>query len=120
LRKKSNNPILKETLTKLGKVAETSNETFWLPIIETVSSSSSRRPVVNVGKISKYTKEHDLVLVPGKVLGDGLIDHAVVVGALFASKSAGEKIRAVGGSVLSLVEFAEKYGDGSKVMVIGG
>ena len=120
LKKRNENPIIKETLEKLRKVSKEKNETFWSSVIKTLPCSNSRRPVVNVGKISQLTKENDLVLVPGKILGDGLIDHAVTVGALFMSKSAGKKITAAGGSVLSLIEFVEKYPDGSGVIVMGG
>ncbi|MGQ9780885.1 MAG: 50S ribosomal protein L18e [Nitrososphaeria archaeon] len=120
MKRKASNPMVRETLMKLGKISGEGNSVFWRPIMDAISSPSSRRPVVNVGKISRFTKENDVVLVPGKVLGDGLIDHPITVGALAASKSASEKIRAAGGSLLTLIEFAERYRDGSKVVVIGG
>ena len=120
MKKRSNNPIIKETLEKLEKVYKEKNETFWSSIAEMISRSNSRRPIVNVGKISQLTKENDVVLIPGKILGDGLVDHSVTVGALFMSKSACKKITTAGGSMLNLVEFAEKYPDGSGVIVMGG
>ena len=120
MKKRSDNPIIKETLEKLGKASKEKNKPFWSNVLEVISSSNSRRPVVNVGKISQLTKENDVVLIPGKILGDGFVDHAVTVGALFMSKSAGKKIMTAGGSVLSLVEFVEKYPDGSGVIIIGG
>lgn len=120
MKKKSDNPIIKEALEMLGKEFKEKNKPFWSNIIELISRSSSRRPVVNVGKISQLTKENDVVLIPGKILGDGLVDHPITVGALFMSKSAGKKIATAGGSVLSLVEFVEKYPDGTGVMIIGG
>ncbi len=120
MRRKASNPMVKETLMKLAEISREGNVVFWRPIIEAISSPNSRRPVVNVGKISRFTKVNDVVLVPGKVLGDGVIDHPVTVGALAASRSACEKVRAAGGSLLPLIEFAERYRDGSKVIVIGG
>jgi large subunit ribosomal protein L18e len=120
LKKRSSNPIINETLKKLESVPKEQNKTFWIGIIEMISRPNSRRPVVNVGKISQLTKENDVVLIPGKILGGGLVDHAITVGALFMSKAAGKKIATAGGSVLNLVEFAEKYADGSGIIVMGG
>jgi large subunit ribosomal protein L18e len=120
LKKRSSNPIITGTLEKLEMLSKGQNKTFWTSVIEMVSRPNSRRSTVNVGKVSQLTKENDIVLIPGKILGDGLVDHAITVGALFMSKSAGKKIVAAGGSVLNLVEFAEKYPDGSKIIVMGG
>jgi large subunit ribosomal protein L18e len=120
LKKKSENPVLKETIEALKKVAEGRNEAFWSSVLEKLSSPRSRMSVVNVGKISRLTKENDLVLVPGKLLGGGLIDHPVKVGALSASRSAVEKITAVGGSVMSLTDLAKQNPRGSGIIVMGG
>jgi large subunit ribosomal protein L18e len=120
LKRLSSNPIIAETLKKLESVSKEQNTSFWIGVIDMISRPNSSRSVVNVGKISQLTKENDAVLIPGKMLGDGLVDHAVTVGALFTSKAAVKKIATAGGSVLSIVEFAEKYPDGSGVIVMGG
>jgi large subunit ribosomal protein L18e len=75
---------------------------------------------VNVGKISRLTKEDDLVMVPGKVLGGGIISHKVIVGAYSFSEKGSWKIQKAGGSPLSLREFVEKFPDGKGVILIGG
>ena len=46
-----------------------------------LSKSRSHRAEVNVGKIGKLTKKGDTIVVPGKVLGTGAIDHSVTVAA---------------------------------------
>ncbi|MEM3403895.1 MAG: 50S ribosomal protein L18e [Nitrososphaeria archaeon] len=120
MRKKSEKPILKETIDVLKKVGKEGDNPIWSAVLKKISSSRSRVPVVNVGKVSKLTKKNDVVLVPGKLLGGGLIDHSVKVGALSASRSAVEKITAAGGSVTSLIDLVEQNPEGSGIIVIGG
>ncbi len=60
--------------------------------------------VVNVGKIEKYAKEGETVIVPGKVLGDGELRKKVTVVAKGFSKKAREKIEKAGGRVLTFKE----------------
>lgn len=88
--------------------------------MEYLSKSSSRRPAVNIGKIARLTKEDDLVLVPGKVLGGGTISHKVTVGAYSFSEKGSWKIQKAGGIAISLREFIEKFPDGKGVILIGG
>ncbi|MEM0384852.1 MAG: 50S ribosomal protein L18e [Nitrososphaeria archaeon] len=120
MKRRVNNPMIKEAIKKIRSASKTGNENFWSKVEEMILKPRSRRSEVNVGKISKLTKENDVVLVPGKLLGDGLIDHPVTVGALFASKSAIKKIVEAGGTFLPLTEFIERFPDGSNVKIFGG
>lgn len=104
----------------LRQAYKKSNSPVWLTVMECLSKSSARRPAVNVGKISRLTKEDDLVMVPGKVLGGGIISHKVTVGAYSFSEKGSWKIQKAGGSPLSLREFVEKFPDGKGVILIGG
>ncbi len=72
---------------------------------------------VNLAKINRYTKDGDVVIVPGKVLGYGDLDHKVTVVAYAFSKSALEKINKKGKAV-DILEFAEK-GKVKGVKIIG-
>lgn len=58
---------------------------------------SRKSRIVNLYKIEKYSKEGDIIVVPGKVLGIGSLSHKVTVVALDFSKSALKKINNAGG-----------------------
>ncbi len=73
-----------------------------------MQKSRSRRAEVNVGKISKLTKKGDSIVVPGKVLGTGAIDHAVTVAANNFSESARRKIEAAGGKTIGIEAVEDK------------
>jgi large subunit ribosomal protein L18e len=72
---------------------------------------------VNVSKINRHAAENDVILVPGKVLGAGLLDHAVTVVALDFSSSAEVKITEAGGKCLSIEEIIEANPKGSGIRI---
>jgi len=73
-----------------------------------LGKSRSRQAEVNIGKIGKLTKKGEAIVVVGKVLGTGSIDHAVTVAASKFSESAKKKIEAAGGKTLPIKEADSK------------
>jgi large subunit ribosomal protein L18e len=57
---------------------------------------------INLWRIGKLTKEGDAVVIPGKVLATGELDHKVTVIALSFSGKAAEKIKAAKGEAIEL------------------
>jgi large subunit ribosomal protein L18e len=74
---------------------------------------------VNISRINRHTKAGDTVVVPGKVLGAGNLDHPVTVAAFKFSKQAKEKILKTGGACVTIEELIERNPKGSLVRVIG-
>jgi len=114
------NPILDNAIYTLKQAYKKSRAPIWLASMRYLIKSRSKRPSVNVGKISRLTKEGDLVLVPGKVLGGGIISHKITIGAYSFSEMAFWKIRKVGGDTLTLNEFIRKFPDGRRGVLVGG
>jgi len=118
---KIRNPLLKSDIIALKKAAKKGEKSrLWKTVAEFLERSRSRRVVVNVGKIAKLTKPGDVVIVPGKVLGGGLIEHKVIVGGFSFSERARSKIAAAGGEALPIKKFIEKYSSYKGVKLIGG
>jgi large subunit ribosomal protein L18e len=107
----------------LGKALEShskaTKQRFWGDASEAILASRKNRPVVNLATISKNSKEGAQVVVPGKVLGGGSIDHKVRVAAHSFSQSAKSKIIAAGGECLGLEDYMEKSKDNKGVLVLG-
>lgn len=114
------NIVLDNVKYHLRQAYKKSRAPIWFATLKYLSKSSSMRPSVNIGKISKLTKEGDVVLVPGKVLGSGVITHKITVGAYSFSEKAFWKIQKAGGNALSLVEFIKNFPDGKRGVLIGG
>ncbi len=84
---------------------------FWNYVGKELDTSSRKRVEVNIYKINSMTKPNEIVVVPGKVLGIGTLDHPLTVAAFSFSKSAVEKIMKAGGRVISINKAMEEIKD---------
>ena len=109
---RKNNPDLVETLFACKK-----NEA-WLEIGKIISSSRRNLISVNLEKINKETKEGDTVIIPGKVLSQGLIDKKIKIVALGFSKMAREKLRESKSEILLLTEEINKNPKAEGIKII--
>lgn len=115
---KSTNPILRKEIIMLERLAKKENAKIWDLASEMLSRSSSVRAEVNVGKISRVANDGSIVFVPGKVLGGGIINKKVIVGAHSFSSQARKKIIEAGGEAIGIEEFLNRYKDGSGVIIV--
>jgi large subunit ribosomal protein L18e len=72
---------------------------------------------VNLGRIERYAREDETVVVPGKVLGSGVLQKDVTVAAVDFSGTAETKIQQVG-DTMKLEQAIEQNPEGSNVRVI--
>ena len=83
---------LRTLINKLNKQKE--------PLFHSIARNLSRprriRREVNLLRINKHTKDGDAIIVPGKVLSLGDLDHKVDVFALSFSENAKTKIEKLG------------------------
>ncbi len=113
------NPVLSEAVSNFRNAYRKSKTPIWQSLEEMLDRSASGRVEVNLGRISKYTKSGNVVVVPGKVLGSGAIDHKITLCAFSLSRTAVKKIVGAGGTIMGIKEFIEKFPEGSKVTIIG-
>ncbi len=71
-----------------------------------------------MSKVNRHTKKADVVVVPGKILASGNIDHAVTIAAFDISGKAKAKLEAVKAKYLTIQELLEKNPKGSNVKII--
>ena len=115
----SPNPLLRQTYVMLEKAGREHKAQIWAEASRLLSGPARTKVEVNLGHLSRLAKEGQALFVPGKVLGSGLIDKKVVVGAFSFSTTAKSKIEASGGSALSVEQFVKKYPKGSGVRLVG-
>ena len=118
VRREIQNPELRELIRFLRRKYGEVGAKIWRDVAERLSRPRSRRAEVNVSKINRYTRPGDVVVVPGKVLGAGRIDHPVCVAAFAFSASARRKIEAAGGECISIRELVERNPKGSGVKIM--
>jgi len=109
------NPVLRHASIMLEKAGKKQKAPIWMEASTLLSGPTSNRVEVNLGRISRIAAAGDAVFVPGKVLGTGVVERKLVVGAFAFSAGAKSKIEASGGSALTIGEFLKKYPKGSGV-----
>jgi large subunit ribosomal protein L18e len=90
----------------------------WRSLAKSLSSSNRRRVVVNISRLNRYTKESEIVAVPGKVLGSGKINHPIKVAAFSFSKTALAKIQKSKGDCLSIEDLMKNNPKGKNVKIM--
>jgi len=76
----------------------------WLAVASILSGPKNRYVKVNLNKINKEVKDGDIVVVPGKVLSLGEIEHKIKVVALSFSKQAEKKLKEKKCEISGLIE----------------
>ena len=92
---------------------------IWKVIIRELSKSRSNRREVNVGRLARVTAADEVVIVPGKILGSGSINHKLTIWSSSISVSAAKKIMLAGGKLIPLDHLLQKYPTGKGVRIIG-
>ena len=110
------NPRLKSLIAEL-KTAGDSDASVWQDIAARLEKPRRTHAEVNLGRIERYARDDETIVVPGKVLGSGVLETNVTVAAVDFSSTAQAKIGQVGDAV-SLEEAIETNPEGSNVRVI--
>lgn len=113
------NPVILDLITGLKKQSREKEVPLWRDIAVRLERPTRNYPEVNLSRINRHTKEKDLILVPGKVLGSGELNHKLTVAAVSFSGSAKDKITEAGGTCLTIEELMSKNPEGSRVRIIG-
>lgn len=90
---------------------------IWKNLSKKLSGPRNNRIEANLYRINKKTKNNDIIVVPGKVLGIGELDHKITIACLSSSKSAIKKIEASGSKLISIEELLEQNPEGENVKV---
>jgi len=116
---KSTNPELLNLIRSLRKKTRESEAKIWSAVADYLSRSKRRRITVNLSQLNRHTVTGETVVVPGKVLGAGEINHSLNVVAFPFSEQARSKILKSKGKCMSIPELIGKNPKGSGVKIIG-
>jgi len=81
---------------------------IWKKVSKKLSGPRREKIEANLYRINKKTKENDVIVVPGKILGIGEIDHKLTIACLNCSKTARKKIETSGVSYYQLRNYWNK------------
>jgi len=117
-RVKSTNPELLKVIRSLRKKARENDAPIWGDVAERLSSSRRRRAAVNLSHLNRHTKAKETVVVLGKVLGVGHLEHSISVAAFSFSSQAKLKISKARGKCFSILALLETNPKGSNVRIV--
>ena len=112
-------PARLELIRELKAVSKLKDSGLWSEVAKQLSRVRKNRRQVNVYKIDKYTADGEVIVVPGKVLGEGHLTHPVDVAAFRFTEGALKKIKGAGGKAMSIMELAKSNPAGSKIKLMG-
>ena len=113
------NTLVYNTIWTLRRAFKKSKAPIWRSLENELSTSRSNRREVNVSELANVTKNNEVIIVPGKVLGAGAIGHRLTICTFSISEIAAKKIIGSGGKLITIDDLIENYPDGTGVRIIG-
>lgn len=113
------NPLLRDLIMELKKMGNEQSVNLWKRIALDLESPTRQRRIVNLSKINRHTKENEIIVVPGKVLGSGMLNHKLTISAYQFSEQAKNKLEKAGAEIVSLLDLSKEKPNGKKIRIIG-
>lgn len=112
--RKKNNQLLISLIETLSK----EKKPVWKRTMRELQRPTRDRVEVNLSKIQAYSEDGGTVLVPGKVLGSGMLTKKLTVAAFSFSKSAKDLITASGGKAVTIESLHKSNPAGKGVQLL--
>lgn len=112
------NPQINNLIKILKEKAYQEETPLWKDLARRLEKPTRNQAEVNISRINRHTSDDEIILVPGKVLGSGALDHKVQVAALDFSKQAEEKIISAGGRCLDITLLVDENPKGTGIRII--
>ena len=113
------NIVLRKLINELKKASIDQGVNIWKRVASDLEKSSRERRIVNLSRINRYAKENETIVVPGKVLGTGILDHKLTISAYQFSTGALEKIDKIGAKAVPLSDLIKESPKGKGIRVLG-
>ena len=113
------NPALFSLIHELKKQSNLKDVAIWKDIALRLEKPKNNWPIVNLNRISKYIKDKETALIPGKVLSDGELTKKVSIAAWSFSEKAQMKIKKAGGKYMTIEDLLKNNPDGKNIRILG-
>ncbi|MFB5635416.1 50S ribosomal protein L18e [Candidatus Nitrosopumilus sediminis] len=113
------NQVVIHMAKDLKKASAKNDAPIWAKLAEYALKPSIARRDLNLNRIGQLTKENDVVVFPGKVLGTGSISHKITLFSFSISNSAAAKIIEKGGKIITHSDLIEQNPTGKGVVLLG-
>ncbi|USN45983.1 MAG: 50S ribosomal protein L18e [Candidatus Woesearchaeota archaeon] len=117
--KRVKNERTEKLIAQLERAAHEQKSPLWKRLAVELAKPTRNLREVNLYKLNQYSKPDEILLVPGKVLAVGELDHTITLAAFKVSGQAREKILGAKGKLLTVEELMKKAPKGTNVRIIG-
>jgi large subunit ribosomal protein L18e len=112
------NPGLRNLIDELRKKAYSDKAMLWKRVASDLEKPTRQRRQVNLSRISRFTKDGETIVVPGKVLAGGDLQRKVTIAAWQFSQEALEKIGKAEGRAMSISELMQSEIKGKRIRIM--
>ncbi|MDD4651898.1 MAG: 50S ribosomal protein L18e [Methanothrix sp.] len=112
------NPRIVRLIGDLKAASRETGAPLWRDIARRLERPSRNYAAVNLSKINRHTSSNDTIIVAGKVLAAGDLEHSVTVAAFNFSSQALSKIQAAGGKCLTIERLMTEHPKGSGIKIL--
>jgi large subunit ribosomal protein L18e len=113
------NEKITQLISMLKEKSNSESVKVWKAIALELSKPTRKKRIVNLFKIDKNSAEDDIIIVPGKVLATGELNHKITIAAESFSESAISKINKVKGQAISIEKLVEMNPKAEKIKILG-
>ncbi len=103
-------------------IAETAlvakNQKAWMRIAQLVSGSRKKYSAINLDRINNESENGDIIVIPGKVLGNGDLDKKIKICAIYFSDSAAQKIKKSKSEMVKIIDEIKSNPSAKGVKII--
>ena len=118
INRKSNSTLVK-TIADLKEASRKNEAPLWRSIAARLEGPARNWPSVNVSKLEYNIDKNGKAIIPGKLMGTGIVTKKMTIAAYSFTDSAKEKIQSAGGKCLTYNEMIKATPKDTDVMVIG-
>jgi large subunit ribosomal protein L18e len=113
------NPLLQNLIHELKRKSNEQSVNLWKRIALELERPTRQRRAINLSRINRHTRDDEIIVVPGKVLGSGILNHKLTISAYSFSQQAKDKIEKSGAKIIPLLELIKENPNGKKIKIIG-
>ncbi|MFH1511032.1 MAG: 50S ribosomal protein L18e [Candidatus Woesearchaeota archaeon] len=113
------NQELQALIAELRKLSYKEKADIWKRVAVDLAKPARQRRAINLSRINRYSSKDETVVVPGKVLASGVLDHPVSIAAFSFSGAARETIAKSKGAAITIAELLKQNPKGKNVRIIG-
>jgi large subunit ribosomal protein L18e len=113
------NQVVKTMAKDLKRASKDNDAPIWSKLSQQALKPTIARKTINLNKINKLTKDNDVIVFPGKILGTGTLSHKITLCSFSISNAAARKVLDADSKIINYKDMIKEYPTGKGVILLG-